>query len=137
MNANISIGGNVRSSVPDVAVPGNGGAKVRGEESGGMDNKLALMNVQTVQDLKRIELQGQRVSIGEEQLIMTIEKVNKRLRGIPTSLEFVIHEKTHDIMIKVINQETGEVVREIPPEKILDMVASFLERAGLIIDERL
>jgi len=137
VNANISIGGNVRSSVPDVAVPGNGGAKVRGEESGGMDNKLALMNVQTVQDLKRIELQGQRVSIGEEQLIMTIEKVNKRLRGIPTSLEFVIHEKTHDIMIKVINQETGEVVREIPPEKILDMVASFLERAGLIIDERL
>ena len=137
MNANISIGGNVRSSVPDVAVPGNGGAQVRGEESGGMDNKLALMNVQTVQDLKRIELQGQRVSIGEEQLIMTIEKVNKRLRGIPTSLEFVIHEKTHDIMIKVVNQETGEVIREIPPEKILDMVANFLEKAGLIIDERL
>ena len=137
MSANISIGGHVRPSVPGAAVPGDGGAKVRGDESGGMDNKLALMSVQTVRDLKQIELQGQRVSIGEEQLIKTIEKVNKKLRGIPTSLEFVIHEKTHDIMIKVINQETGEVIREIPPEKILDMVANFLEKAGLIIDERL
>ena len=137
MNANISIGGNVRPSVPDLAVPGNGAAKIRTEDGGIADKNVALMQVQTVRELKQIELQGQRVSIGEEQLIKTIEKVNKRLRGIPTSLEFVIHEKTHDIMIKVINQETGEVIREIPPEKILDMVANFLEKAGLIIDERL
>jgi len=32
-------------------------------------------------------------------------------------------------MVKVIDSETKEVIREIPPEKILDMVAAMLEMA--------
>jgi flagellar protein FlaG len=39
-------------------------------------------------------------------------------------------------MVKVVDSETGEVIREIPPEKLLDMFANMLELAGLIIDER-
>jgi flagellar protein FlaG len=36
----------------------------------------------------------------------------------------------------VIDENTNEVVREIPPEKILDVMASIMELAGLIVDER-
>jgi flagellar protein FlaG len=39
-------------------------------------------------------------------------------------------------MVKVLDKDTGKVVREIPPEKILDMVAKFMEKAGIIVDER-
>jgi flagellar protein FlaG len=39
-------------------------------------------------------------------------------------------------MVKVIDINTREVIREIPPEKILDMVATMLEMAGIIVDER-
>jgi flagellar protein FlaG len=39
-------------------------------------------------------------------------------------------------MVKVIDENTGEVIREIPPKKILDMVANMLELAGLLVDER-
>jgi len=39
-------------------------------------------------------------------------------------------------MVKVIDINTNEVIREIPPEKILDMVATMLEMAGIIVDER-
>ena len=39
-------------------------------------------------------------------------------------------------MVKVINSINDEVIREIPPEKILDMVAHMLEIAGIIVDER-
>ena len=39
-------------------------------------------------------------------------------------------------MIKVINKQTQEVIREIPPEKILDIVANLWKIAGLIIDEK-
>lgn len=51
-------------------------------------------------------------------------------------IELSVHEKTGDIMIKVYDTETNEVIREIPPEKIKDMVANMLERAGLLVDER-
>ena len=39
-------------------------------------------------------------------------------------------------MVKVVDTETKEVVREIPSEKILDILANILEMAGLLVDER-
>jgi uncharacterized FlaG/YvyC family protein len=51
-------------------------------------------------------------------------------------MEFSIHEKTGDIIVKVYDAETNEIVREIPPEKIKDLVANILERAGLLMDKR-
>lgn len=104
-------------------------------------NKLSLLAsnspvIRDVQDLAMKERQGVNVSIADEQLIRTIERAVKSLQGPQTSLEISIHEKTHDIMVKVMNKETGELIREVPPEKTLDLVAKMMEIAGLLIDER-
>lgn len=39
-------------------------------------------------------------------------------------------------MVKVINTDTDEVIRQIPNEKILDMVAKMCEMSGIMVDER-
>ncbi|MGI5851673.1 MAG: flagellar protein FlaG [Caldicoprobacterales bacterium] len=77
------------------------------------------------------------ITIGELELIEAIERANKTLVGINTNFKFSIHEDTKAIMVKVINSETQEVIREIPPEKILDMVAKMWELAGLIVDRHI
>lgn len=74
--------------------------------------------------------------IGEKKLLEVIEKANKALNGSNHSFRFYIHEQTKQIMIKVINNETHEVIREIPPEEILDAVAKMWEIAGLFVDEK-
>lgn len=76
-------------------------------------------------------------SVVNEQLVRTIEQAIKSLEGPQTSLEISVHEKTHDIMVKVLNRETGELIREIPPEKTLDLVAKMMEIAGILIDEKI
>ena len=50
-------------------------------------------------------------------------------------LRFKIHEPTREIVARIVNRETGEVVREIPPEKFLDMVAKLQELVGVFVDE--
>ncbi|NMB34645.1 MAG: flagellar protein FlaG [Clostridium sp.] len=75
-------------------------------------------------------------SISEKAFIEAIERANKALTGANTQFEFSIHDKTKEIMVKVIDTNTREIIREIPPEKILDMVATMLEMAGIIVDER-
>lgn len=50
--------------------------------------------------------------------------------------KFSIHEETKQVLIKVIDRKTKEIVKEIPEEKILDMVAQMCEYAGLYIDEK-
>lgn len=71
-----------------------------------------------------------------KEIIDAIENANKAIIGAQTQLEFSIHEGTKEIMVKVINTDTKEVVREIPSEKILDMVAKMWELAGIMVDER-
>ncbi len=73
------------------------------------------------------------VSTGE--VLRSIEKANESMMLRHTELHFSVHEKTKEIMIKVMNTDTQEVIREIPSEKILDMVANFMELAGLYVDE--
>ncbi|HEY9062151.1 MAG TPA: flagellar protein FlaG [Pseudobacteroides sp.] len=74
--------------------------------------------------------------ISDKVVIEAIEKANKAILGSNRSFEFSIHEKTKAIMVKVIDNETHEVIREIPSEKILDMVANLWEVAGIMVDER-
>jgi flagellar protein FlaG len=66
----------------------------------------------------------------------TVKKANKDLVILNTSLKVSIHKGTHEIMVKVMNDKTGEVIREIPAEKTLDMVARILKRTGIIVDVR-
>lgn len=65
-----------------------------------------------------------------------IENINNSILKPPTELKLSIHEKTKRINVKIINAETKEVIKEIPPEKMLDMVAKMWELAGLFVDER-
>jgi len=82
------------------------------------------------------EAEKRELPISEKAVIEAIEKANKAFEGVFRRFEFSIHEKTKEIMIKVIDSATDEVIREIPPEKILDMVATIWEMVGILVDER-
>ncbi|WIV12019.1 flagellar protein FlaG [Proteiniborus sp. MB09-C3] len=73
----------------------------------------------------------------EEELKSAITSVNKAINPYDRKLEFSIHEATRLISVKVIDTNTDEVIREIPPEKILDMVAKLWEIAGIIVDQKI
>jgi flagellar protein FlaG len=75
-------------------------------------------------------------AIQEHDVISAIEKANKHIRTYDRRLEFSIHKETNQIMVKVINTENDSIVREIPSEKVLDMVAHMWEVAGILIDEK-
>ena len=49
---------------------------------------------------------------------------------------FGIHEETNRVTIKIVDKDTKEVIKELPPEKTLDMIAKAWELAGLLVDEK-
>lgn len=75
-------------------------------------------------------------NVSERAIIKAIEEANKKITGTNTAFEISIHEKTKEIIVRVLNSDTKEIIREIPSEKILDMVASMCEAAGLFVDEK-
>lgn len=72
----------------------------------------------------------------EEDLAKAVDKLNKFLKDEHTYAEYSIHEKLGDIMIKIINEDTKEVIMECPPKKILDLVAKMMEMVGVAIDKK-
>lgn len=76
------------------------------------------------------------IKTNQKDLKAAVELANKVLFKNNTHLKFEIHEKTKEVMVRIVEDETGEVVKEIPPEKMLDMVAKLWEIAGIIVDEK-
>lgn len=69
-----------------------------------------------------------------DQLKKAIEQFNKKLGN--SEAIFGVHEDTNRVTIKIIDKDTKEVLKELPPEKTLDMIARVWEMAGILIDEK-
>lgn len=76
-------------------------------------------------------------SIGDQgKEIQQLEKAIRAVQGPEKSFEISMHQQTHTIMIKVFDKQSGDLIREIPQEKLLDMVANMMELNGLIVDKK-
>lgn len=71
-----------------------------------------------------------------KKLYEAVKEANKYLFKDDDHFEFQIHEGTGRIMVKLVDNESQEVIKEIPPEKILDLVASIWDLVGILVDER-
>lgn len=73
--------------------------------------------------------------VSKKEISSAVDKANDLLND-STHLQFKIHKITKDIMVKIIDDKTGEVVKEIPPEKIIDMIANICETCGIFVNEK-
>jgi flagellar protein FlaG len=51
-------------------------------------------------------------------------------------LHFSVHEASGQTIVRVIDETTGEVVREIPSTEMLNLAAKLDEMIGLIFDQK-
>ena len=72
----------------------------------------------------------------KEKLDAAVEKLNETANIFNHSLRFRVHEATHRTMISVIDKNTDKVIREIPGEEALDLVADLQKNIGLIFDKK-
>lgn len=68
------------------------------------------------------------------QIKKAVDEVNKK--AVNSEAIFGIHEATNRVTIKIIDKDTKKVLKEIPLEKTLDMIAKVWELAGLMVDEK-
>lgn len=78
--------------------------------------------------------QGKDQQSSHEKIRKAVETLNKNLAN--SEAVFGIHEDTNRVTIKLVDKNTKEVIKELPPEKTLDMIAKVWELAGIMIDER-
>lgn len=70
----------------------------------------------------------------KENLHKAVEELNKKMSN--SEAVFGFHEATNRVTIKIVDKDTKKVIKELPPEKTLDMIAKVWEIAGLLVDEK-
>ena len=70
-----------------------------------------------------------------DQIRQAVEKFNKSMINNSEAV-FGIHEGTNRVTIKIVDKSSKEVIKELPAEKTLDMIAKVWEMAGILVDEK-
>lgn len=65
-----------------------------------------------------------------------VDQANHKFKQNRTRCEFMYHEQTKQVSIKIIDDATKEVIREIPSEDSIRMVEKMWELAGILVDEK-
>ncbi|OLS03782.1 flagellar protein FlaG [Tissierella creatinophila] len=100
------------------------------------DSKVLDNNLREKENLLVERKEEVKKEFSREDLEKAVEDANHIIFKDDKRFEFKMHERTGRMMVKLIDKETDEIIKEIPPEKILDLVASIWDLVGILVDER-
>ncbi|WP_339197752.1 flagellar protein FlaG [Solibacillus sp. FSL R5-0449] len=66
-----------------------------------------------------------------------VNKMNEMLDVNNSTSKFMFHEGLERYYVTVVNRDTEEVVKEIPPKKLLDAFYEMQKMLGMVVDEKI
>ncbi|MEC6747107.1 flagellar protein FlaG [Marinilactibacillus sp. XAAS-LB27] len=92
--------------------------------------------IQPVREVRRTDQQENIVKKPptEREINQWILEAEDVMQRVNTQLSFRKHDGTGRTLVELVDINTKEVLREIPPEKMLDIIAGIWEWSGLIVD---
>jgi flagellar protein FlaG len=73
---------------------------------------------------------------GNELLRQLVEKLNREYKTRNVALDFFIDEETDTMVIKVVDQDTDEVIRQVPPDEVLAIKRNIRSMIGTLFDSQ-
>ena len=61
-------------------------------------------------------------------------RLRVNLRTFDKQFKYEIHSTTRRLIIRVMDTETSEIIREVPPEEVLNLTARMQDTAGFLLD---
>lgn len=97
--------------------------------------KQLQLNVQRIAEESSRKQEEDNVDLSKtmESLRKTFEKLS---RFFKTEAQFTIERELNMIIIKIKDRETGEIVRQIPPEVAVKIAKNLQELIGILFDEK-
>ncbi|KOY82379.1 flagellar protein FlaG [Lysinibacillus sp. FSL H8-0500] len=94
-------------------------------------------NISSTSTVETAPITGEEQEVSKEQLQQVVDTMNNVLAANNNAAKFMYHEGLNRFYVTVVNQETEEVVREIPAKKLLDAFYEMQKMLGLIVDEKI
>ena len=74
--------------------------------------------------------------VGEDSLSKTVDELNDYVQNLHREIQFSVDSESNQTIIKVIDANTGEVIRQLPPDEMMRLVKRLDELEGLLVREK-
>ncbi|MFZ6755927.1 flagellar protein FlaG [Undibacterium sp. Ji50W] len=105
-----------------------------GTDASASVHKSAAASTQTIDAVKAASSASSPPSI--DKVTKAVDDINKTIQSLSQSLEFSVEEHSNKVVVKVIDQQTKEVLRQIPSEEALEISRSLDKLQGLLIKQQ-
>lgn len=75
--------------------------------------------------------------INTKEIKTVVDALNNLIDPLRTNLKFEYHEELNEYYVTVVNPLTNEVIKEIPPKKMLDIYAEMVGLVGILVDKKI
>lgn len=109
--------------------------------SGGPVAQERANAVPRAQDSSRVEMPVKAVKAADEvidaqTLSDSVRKLNQAVKPIASDLQFSVDEDTGIDVVKVVDTESKEVIRQIPSKEVVAIARAFDRLQGLLVREQ-
>lgn len=101
-------------------------------EAGGA---LARKTESAPEQAQKVQQQNVQRELSNSEISNIVDQLNKGVRDIHERMSFSYHEKTQRIIVKVMNNDTNEIVREIPSKEAIKLLEHIQDFLGMLVDE--
>ena len=99
--------------------------------------RTSLSPEQVNKDRKQAEDLSQAVATVEEQKVVQPEELINQIKSLTEDGLYSVRFENNDsdqLIVKVVDRDTDEVIRQIPPEELLELTKHLKEVSGNIVD---
>lgn len=78
--------------------------------------------------------ENQSSKMSREEVEVLVADLRELTENLHTKLNFSINEPTNDIVVKIIEKDTDEVIKQFPPEELLELQEKMMDLTGFLFD---
>ena len=116
-----------------------GTAAQRQEQSGALAPAESLQDNQQDEEMgvqETVEANAQKKEEpSEEDMQQMMKELNELMSRINCNLEFSYHKEVNVMSVKMIDKATNEVIKELPPEEMIDNMIQAKDWIGAFLDK--
>lgn len=72
-----------------------------------------------------------------EQVQTTVARLQERVKQVDPRIEISLEKDINQVIFRVVDKESGDLIRQIPSEQMVDLARLFSGQPGLFIEENI
>ena len=110
--------------------------RVRESQNFGEIEKLRPIDKKIADQKESTELQEAQIpKSAPEQIKEVITRLQTTLQDVEPRLELSVDQELHQVILRILDKESGELIRQIPSEDILELKRFLADQSGLFVEK--